>query len=224
MKCFSFRLSGRLGHFRKFYTTASALSYDFPPPTTIRGLIAAVVGCEDYIKTTSEFNIGIVIERVEGKMFLGLNLLNIKDPKKLVRTQANRQVLINPSYRIHLCGQGDLFETFADMVQEGKSHYHPYLGKTSYPARLEPIGFQQAVFVGKSDCIYGVFPPDCTSNLIEVLKQRPVFKDRIPISFQEGRKSPSYIDIFYTTKDNPLSGEFINIYKVGVDYVYLFSS
>ncbi|MEM0143896.1 MAG: CRISPR-associated protein Cas5 [Candidatus Parvarchaeota archaeon] len=224
MKCFSFKLSGRLGHFRKFYTTASALSYDFPPPATIKGLIGAITGCKEYISATEGLKIGIVVEKLEGRLSFGLNLLNIKNRERPIHTQAKRQILVKPSYIIHVCGEGDLFETFANMVQEGKSHYHPYLGKTSYPAFIEPIGFQEAKFCEKHNSICGVFSVECICNPIELLKQGYVLKDRIPLSFQEGRQRPKYGDVFYKIEARPLSGDFKNIYKIGADYVYLFSS
>jgi len=41
-----FDLIGKLAHFRKFYTNSSSLTYDFPPPTALCGMIAAILGIE----------------------------------------------------------------------------------------------------------------------------------------------------------------------------------
>ncbi len=40
----AFTLAGPMAHFRKFYTTTSALSYPFPPRTTLMGLVAGILG------------------------------------------------------------------------------------------------------------------------------------------------------------------------------------
>lgn len=40
----AFTLTGPMGHFRKFYSNTSALTYPFPPPTTLRGLVAGLLG------------------------------------------------------------------------------------------------------------------------------------------------------------------------------------
>ena len=43
MRCIplvAFTLAGPMAHFRKFYTTTSALTYLFPPRTTLMGLVA----------------------------------------------------------------------------------------------------------------------------------------------------------------------------------------
>ena len=39
-----FDVKGQMAHFRKFYTNSSSLSHDFPPRTTITGLIASLLG------------------------------------------------------------------------------------------------------------------------------------------------------------------------------------
>ncbi|MCW1311498.1 MAG: CRISPR-associated protein Cas5 [Candidatus Aenigmatarchaeota archaeon] len=243
MQCFIFKLSGRFGHFRKFYTTASALSHDFPPPMTIKGIIGSVIGYDynECIERTKELQIGIVIEKIEGDIFVGLNLLQLKDTDigsisldmlrdkaKLERldfskrTQANKQILINPSYKIYICGETETFYKFTKMVEERKSYYYTYLGKTSCPALLEPIGYEEAQFEEKANCVKGVIPIKYVGK--ELLKQGVIFTDRIPISLEKDRAMPRYKNVLYITRDEHLKGEISNVYKIGGDYVYLFSS
>lgn len=42
-----FDITSEYAMFRKFYTTTSSISYPFPPPTAIGGLIAAIIGEEN---------------------------------------------------------------------------------------------------------------------------------------------------------------------------------
>ncbi len=39
-------LRGKFGHFRRFYTNSSSLSYPIPPPTVVRGIVGAALGLE----------------------------------------------------------------------------------------------------------------------------------------------------------------------------------
>lgn len=42
-----FEVSGRMAMFRKPYTTTSSVSYPFPPPTALAGMIAAILGYDN---------------------------------------------------------------------------------------------------------------------------------------------------------------------------------
>ncbi|MCS7245973.1 MAG: CRISPR-associated protein Cas5, partial [candidate division WOR-3 bacterium] len=42
----SFELKGKFAHFRAFYSNATAISYYFPPRTTLVGLVAGILGRE----------------------------------------------------------------------------------------------------------------------------------------------------------------------------------
>lgn len=232
MRCFVFRLKGRFGHFRKFYTTASALSYDFPPPTTIRGLVGAIVGLgrEECIRKTAALGVGIVVEALEDRFFAGLNLINIKHLKKeggsltYQRTQANRQLLLNPSYLIYLCGEGEVYENFAQKVQNSETYFTPYLGKTSYMADIEPVNSLEAEPEDQSDSAVGVLPLECVSDFIGIAKQGKIHKDRIPVSFEEKRVKPRYKDVVYLIGHQSMKGDFRGLYRVGDDYLYIFTS
>ena len=44
MRALRFVVSGKLAHFRRFYTNSSSLSYPVPPAPTLRGLLGAALG------------------------------------------------------------------------------------------------------------------------------------------------------------------------------------
>ncbi len=44
MRAVRFVISGKLAHFRRFYTNSSSLSYPLPPPPTLRGILGAALG------------------------------------------------------------------------------------------------------------------------------------------------------------------------------------
>lgn len=46
MKVLAFDIWADYAHFRKFYTTTSPLTFSFPPPPTIAGILGAIYGTE----------------------------------------------------------------------------------------------------------------------------------------------------------------------------------
>ncbi|WP_231717005.1 CRISPR-associated protein Cas5 [Desulfosarcina ovata] len=42
----AFKLWGDYGHFRKYYTTTSPLTFEFPPPTSVVGIVSAIIGLD----------------------------------------------------------------------------------------------------------------------------------------------------------------------------------
>jgi CRISPR-associated protein Cas5h len=58
VKVIVFDIWGDYGHFKKFHTTASPLTFSFPPPTAVIGIVAAILGIdkENYWDTFSHDN------------------------------------------------------------------------------------------------------------------------------------------------------------------------
>ncbi|AEE90320.1 CRISPR-associated protein Cas5 [Tepidanaerobacter acetatoxydans Re1] len=93
MKVISFHLKGKMAHFRKFYSNASALSYFVPPRTTICGIIAGLLGLErdGYYDDFSLDNCKITITSCSPlkKTMQKLNYLMIKSVQDLNGSQEN---------------------------------------------------------------------------------------------------------------------------------------
>jgi CRISPR-associated protein Cas5h len=82
MKIISFRLRGKMAHFRKFYSNSSSLSYFIPPRTTLAGIIAGLLGKErdSYYDEFSlqQCKIGLAVCSPVKKTMQKLNNLMIK--------------------------------------------------------------------------------------------------------------------------------------------------
>jgi len=114
MKILAFDIWGDFAHFRKYYTTSSPLTFSFPPPPTISGILGAIYGCDkftnEYLKLfgTDSCKISLKILSTIKKTRIGLNLINTKDgfwvPIKKKnhepRTQIPVEFVKNPKYRI----------------------------------------------------------------------------------------------------------------------------
>ena len=81
-KLLVFDVWGDYGHFRKFYTTSSPLTFSIPPRTSLCGLLGSVVGLgkEEYLNHFSKKDAQIALRLLNPvkKTRLGINLINTK--------------------------------------------------------------------------------------------------------------------------------------------------
>lgn len=82
MEILSFKISGKLAHFRKYYANNTAFSFSIPPRTTLMGMVAATMGLakDSYYEDLASENIrfGIRVLSPLKKSFHRLNFLSIK--------------------------------------------------------------------------------------------------------------------------------------------------
>lgn len=82
MEVLSFKISGKLAHFRKFYANNTAFSFTIPPRTSLMGIVAAFMGWQrdSYyeVLASENINFGIRVLTPLKKSFHRLNLLSIK--------------------------------------------------------------------------------------------------------------------------------------------------
>lgn len=82
MEILSFKISGKMAHFRKYYANNTAFSFSIPPRTTLMGIVAAAMGLPKdsyYEEMASErINFGIRVLNPLKKSFHRLNFLSIK--------------------------------------------------------------------------------------------------------------------------------------------------
>lgn len=92
-----FQLSGKMAHFRKFYTNSSSLSYYFPPKTVVSGIIAAMLGLQrdsyyDAFAESASISVEILIP-LRKKIHV-VNYLKVKQPSDIRGTGGGTQVPI----------------------------------------------------------------------------------------------------------------------------------
>lgn len=82
MEILSFKISGKIAHFRKYYANNTAFSFSIPPRTAIMGIVAAAMGWsrDSYYEALASENIqiGIRVLNPLKKSFHRLNFLSIK--------------------------------------------------------------------------------------------------------------------------------------------------
>ena len=91
MKILTFRLQGKMAHFRRYYSNSSALTYTIPPRTTVIGIVAGLLGYprDSYYDFFSldHCRIALTIGSRLKKQMQKMNLLMIKSPNDLNGSQ-----------------------------------------------------------------------------------------------------------------------------------------
>ncbi len=230
MKLLAFRLFGDLAHFRKIYTTSSPLTYPFPPPTTVRGIVGAILGFSknEYIKKTESLKIGIRIEKPIKKIRLGLNLIFTKgksgfdptlipsrkgDKEGTLRTQIKAEFVKEPSYIIYIYSETGLQKELCEFLKEHKCVYTVSLGLSELLADFQLVGEPSARKVDRSKTVHSVIPVSCVKKL-DLSEPLKIGKERIPVDMNPGRVVARYEDVIFPADGKAIKGEFEEIYEL----------
>ncbi|MCT4605529.1 MAG: type I-B CRISPR-associated protein Cas5b [Marinisporobacter sp.] len=147
--CLVFDIWGEYGHFKKFYTTSSPLSFSFPSRTAVIGIVAAILGIDkrEYIKffPKEETYIGIKIMNPIKKIRMGLNLIDTKKAKEFMskihgRTQINMELIKDAKFRIYFSHKNpEIYQKLKYMLERHYTTYTLCLGLSECIANYEYI-------------------------------------------------------------------------------------
>lgn len=228
-------LEGAFGHFRKFYTNSSSLTYAFPPPTSVAGLLAGILGIErdEYygIFSSNKFRCAVEICFPVRKLIQTVNYIltvsssdvnkakgSTQVPFELVVSKAAyKNIYSKLRYRLYFTHQDkSLLEEIRERVKKQLYSYPPYLGVTectgkfTYVAELLPEEIT-------------VMPPGeeieintvCNLNHIQkgsleikVEDSRRYIKELIPIEFDENRMLKISREVVYEEEGKGIKGKF----------------
>jgi CRISPR-associated protein Cas5h len=159
LQAVSFRLSGTIAHFRKFYTNASALSYGIPPRTVISGMMASVLEIQrdQYYDLFSLQRISIAV-RVNHKMpfkrvMQSINNLSEEYYKLLIgkngkaQHKATKVELLmgidNQPFAwdviLAISEDDENWKTLIDKLSNGDFGYGIYLGQRQFRATIDEL-------------------------------------------------------------------------------------
>lgn len=218
MKVLVFDIWGDYGHFRKFYTTSSPLTFSFPPPPTIAGMLGAIYGTDkninEYLREfgSSRCKIALQILNPVKKVRMGLNLLETKgtnlklpmsDKNLAPRTQIRTEFLKDPRFRIYVShGDDNIFDRLSENIKKHRSFYTVSLGLSELLADFKYIGVYSAVNVNNNSSeAVGLSTPVMVDNLIEdgleIETGKKYFKEKIPIVMNQDRVVEKYEDVIF---------------------------
>jgi len=213
MRVLVFDIEGDYAHFRKFYTTTSPLTFSFPPPSTIAGILGAIYGCDknEYLSDfgSDKCRIGLQILAPIKKVRMGINLLetrgrNLKlpmsDPNYAPRTQIRTEFVKAPRYRIYIAHQDPkIFDALSENIKCHKSFYTVSLGLSELLADFRFVNIYEAD--ESHDEITELSTPITANNLhkdgLEIEEGKRYFKEKMPLVMNQERIVENYDDVIF---------------------------
>src|SRR6056297_1013276 len=174
-----FDIQSERAMFRKPYTATSSVSYPFPPPTAVAGIVSAILGFANksneiighaaYWEKMAGTQIAIKINKPVQWDTQTVNFQTTKQ-SQTGRVQIKHHYVKKPSYRIYL--RGELEEALCHSLKNNQYTYTPYLGVAYALANITFIGqFPESPLNSTTvDTIYPIpdpgdpIEPDMTKN------------------------------------------------------------
>lgn len=217
-----FDLSSEYGHFRKYNTTTSPLTYSIPTRTAVAGIIGAILGIEREISdgvyppgiipvqelfSKSNADIAIQIINPVKKENVALNLINTKfsyyDLSKAGRTQIEFELLRDVKVRIYFSMDKNkqLFEELTQRIINKNFYFNPYLGLSQFTATVEFVAKSQGQLILNQNAEY--VDIITAVNLSLLPEETPVIFDysaiysanTMPIEMNRYREVQEYSDV-----------------------------
>lgn len=234
-----FDIRGEYGHFRKYNTTTSPLTYSIPTRTAIAGILGAILGMEREIRDgvypegaepVQEFfskersDMAVQIVRPVKKENIGFNLINTKtsfyDLTRAGRTQIEFELVKDVHYRIYLSMNDEQkFEELSERILDKRHHFTPYLGLAQFTAQVDFVQRVTANEVSSN----GEFVEIITAvNMSKLQGEPPVeFKreffysaNNMPIVMNRDREVLEYSEVLIEKNGNPVQVRVSDYYKV----------
>lgn len=234
MKVLVFDIWADYAHFRKFYTTSSPLTFSFPPPSTIAGILGAISGTSknEYLETFSSDKCHIAIKIVNPikKVRMGINLINTKDnywtpvlkitpkSKHEPRTQIRTEFLKDSYFRIYFSYKDEkVIERLDKLIKEHKSIYTVSLGLSELLADFKHIGLYDAEHIADGRAVE-LSSPIIFSNLmsdgLEIETGKKYFKEKIPIIMNPERIIEKYDDVIFEPEGKTIKAKVTTCYRL----------
>lgn len=205
MKCLVFDIYGEYGHFRKFYTTSSPLTFSIPPRTSITGMIGALIGLdkEKYIDYFSKdkSKIAVKILNPVNKTRISINFIDTKNASMNSifknRTQVTMELLKEPKFRIYFTHTDKkIYDKVKYFLENKKNYYTLSMGLSEFLAEYDYIGEIDLKFNKNNDFV----DIDTVINFdesmeIEFENEKEYFKDTIQNEMNNQRVVTEYIKV-----------------------------
>jgi CRISPR-associated protein Cas5h len=225
-KILVFDITGEYGHFRKFNTTTSPLTYPIPTRTALSGLIGAILGIERETSVgvfkegvvpvcelfhPEKMSIAVQVLQPTKKINMAFNLLDTdKSPASYFnitnRTQIEFEFLKDPAFRIYFQHtDANVFDELADRIRNRNYHFTPYFGIAQLLASADFCGiFPCKAISNKSDTAVEIIS---AVNLSKLNTSNPIkfgtghyTVDTYPRILQRDREVATYSEILVERK------------------------
>ncbi|MFQ5627836.1 MAG: type I-B CRISPR-associated protein Cas5b [bacterium] len=236
----AFDWKGYMAHFRQFDANSSSLSYSFPPPTVVCGMLAGVIGIEkdEYYDTFSRKNLQVGVQVVTSprKLMQPVNYVFAKRANDLnmsgdnLHTQIPMELLISRAfpreplhYRIFLkFTELSLAAQIENALHNTAYRYLPYLGSAPFTSWLEWIGApESAEQVNTAEP--AIVDTVAALSVIELRSLRmeaidgvlpAIMREHVRREFLSGREPGSVLDVIWERNRGKIMARFVEpIYR-----------
>ncbi|MCF6158372.1 MAG: type I-B CRISPR-associated protein Cas5 [wastewater metagenome] len=233
MKVLAFDIWADYAHFRKFYTTSSPLTFSFPPPSAIAGILGAICGLDknknEYLKVFGGemCKVALRILRPVRKVRVGINLLETKgtnfrlpmsDKNLAPHTQIRTEFIKNPAFRIYIAHQDpNIFNHLYKHIIEHKSIYTVSLGLSELLADFRYIGIYslETKFEGKpAEINTPVTADNIIPDTLEIETGKKYFKEKLPVRMNHDRIVEKYDDVIFEPEGNTIKAQLKTYYTL----------
>ena len=221
MKFTVFDIFGEYAHFKKFYTTSSPLTFPFPPPSTVAGMLAAICGIDkkEYLEifTSQRFRCAIRIISPIKKIRFGINHINTKgNAWRLIdkknhepRTQIRTEFIKSPRYRIYFHHtDSEIFQKITNYLQNHWIYYTFALGLSELLGDFSWVGIldgNELKFENQTS-IHSVIPlSQIAFNQLKIEEGRRYFRERVPVAMTAERIVTRYEDVLFEAGGNDIT-------------------
>jgi len=237
MEAIVFEARGEYALFKKPYSPMSPVSYPFPPPTAVMGMLGAIggFGKEEYAQCLGWKTARIAVKLLTPVQTFSatLNLLNTKggtDPFFRPKADENTHIQVpceflkSVAYRIFVTGlEPEPHERIASHLAAGRTAYSPSLGWASCLAELDWVGLQQTQTLAfdSPDWTCGTIVPLDGSTRVLYEDDRCYHRLRIPAAMDGGRVVHRYQEVLMAEDAGPIRGKGgkDRFYRVGDDTI-----
>ncbi len=235
MNVIVFDIWGDYGHFKKFHTTASPLTFSFPPPTAVIGIVAAILGIDkdSYWDTFSPDNtrVAVRISKPVKKIRTGINVIETKSAGPMFnrikqRSQIKYEYLKDAHYRIFFShDNSDLMDRLKKMLIAHKTVYNISLGNAQMLAGFSFAGVYetQELSGGSYVNVHSVLPLEdnmkVDSKIIMFEENRQYTKEIVSTRMNINREVLDYKTVLFDMNAKSISTSVKGIVKVGDENV-----
>jgi CRISPR-associated protein Cas5h len=204
-----FEVHGDLAMFRKPYTTTSMVSFPFPPPTAIAGIIGAITGIEhgaDVQAQNANFwfqmkgmQVAVGLRKPVNWMITAVNLMKFKTSSADMgeHIQVKHQFVKKPCYKVYVRG-GELYNRLKKRLEKDEFVFTPYLGVAyaiadiyylgEYPENNDIIDDKVAL-----DTVVPYYP----GMELDIIASGSVHRETVPFRMGADRKLQETSLVFY---------------------------
>ncbi len=222
MKTLVFDFRADWGHFRKFFTTSSPLTFSIMPPTAVYGLLGAVIGLSKKDNRYLQYlnyqtvQLAIQLKRPIKKVRWGMNLINTKGniwvPKyrrEGAHTQIRTEFLKDPDYRLYIHVEDDhLFQQLIYHIRHHRSVYTPCMGLSECIGDFTFVRvdeFEEVTDDKKVEVLTAI-PLYLLKKGLDIQAGKNYFKETLPFDMKPDREVTQYEEVLFEANGLPING------------------